>query len=298
MNEEIILVDKPAGMSSFGVVARVRRKLSEQAGTVEVKGKDGQVRQKRRKVKVGHTGTLDPFATGLLILLAGKATKRAGEFLKLDKEYIATIRLGQVSTTGDPEGEIQDYVAQEPVMSFSEPVSSSPVVTGTPHFVRSPLVAKSSDKEYNWFFGQHFLAYGCSQNGQTPNSIDTSSLLAHPAREAVERVLERFIGEIEQRVPQYSAVKINGERAYKMARKGESVEMPIRKVKIYELENLGYEWPELRIRCKVSSGTYIRALGEDIGKALGVGGYLTELRRTQVGEYRVEAARTLAELGG
>lgn len=231
MNQEIILIDKPSGMSSFGVVARVRRKLSENAGTVTVKGKDGQLREKRKKVKVGHTGTLDPFATGLLILLTGKATKRAGEFLKLDKEYLATIRLGAVSTTGDIEGEITEYAADARVIP------------------------------------------------------------------PVEEVLRRFTGEIEQRVPQYSAVKVNGERAYKMARAGKQVEMPVRKVKIYELEMLEYEWPDLKIRCKVSSGTYIRALGEDIGRALGVGGYLTSLRRTQVGEYRVEEAKMLEELG-
>ena len=111
---DVILVDKPAGMSSFGVVARVRRKLSEQAGMIEVVGKDGVRRQKRRKVKVGHTGTLDPFATGLLILLAGKETKKANDFLKLDKEYVATVRLGAVSTTGDPEGTITEQdVAQD-----------------------------------------------------------------------------------------------------------------------------------------------------------------------------------------
>ena len=98
MNEEILLVDKPEGMSSFGVVARVRRKLSEMAGMVEIRGKDGVMRQKRKKVKVGHTGTLDPFATGLLVILTGKGTKRATEFLKLDKEYVATIELGKVST--------------------------------------------------------------------------------------------------------------------------------------------------------------------------------------------------------
>lgn len=94
----------------------------------------------------------------------------------------------------------------------------------------------------------------------------------------------------------YSAVSINGQRAYKLARAGKVVEMPRRKVKIYELEILRYEWPELEIRCKVSSGTYIRALGEDIGKALGVGGYLTALRRTQVGKYRIEEAKKLEEL--
>lgn len=246
MNNEILLVDKPAGVSSFGVVARVRRELSEQAGMVEVKGKDGVVRQKRRKVKVGHTGTLDPFATGLLILLTGKGTKRANEFLKLDKEYIATIKLGEVSTTGDVEGIISS----------------------------SSLVSSGDSRKENY------------QAGCSPADIS-------PSRARVEEVVAGFVGEIEQTVPAYSAVKINGQRAYKLAREGKQVEMPTRKVKIYEIEILKYEWPELTIRCKVSSGTYIRALGEDIGKALGVGGYLTALRRTQVGEYRVEDARKI-----
>lgn len=232
MNHEILLIDKPAGLSSFGVVARVRRKLSDAAGMIQVKGKDGVWREKRRKVKVGHTGTLDPFATGLLILLTGQATKRAGEFLKLDKEYLTTIRLGATSSTGDTEGEI------------------TPV-------------------KYN----------------STPSAAQ------------VEEVVRRFVGEIEQTVPAFSAVKIDGERAYKLARAGKQVEMPRRKVKIHELEILDYVWPELKLRAKVSSGTYIRALGEDIGEALGVGGYLTELRRTQIGEYRIEETMTLAEFG-
>lgn len=233
MNDEILLIDKPAGMSSFGVVARVRRKLSEQAGFVEVVGKDGVVRQKRRKVKVGHTGTLDPFATGLLIILTGKMTKQANDFLKLDKEYIATVRLGATSTTGDIEGEV--------------------------------VVRDIADD-------------------------------ARPTMAQVEKVVQEFVGEIEQTVPSFSAVKINGQRAYKLAREGKSVEMPRRKVKIYEIEVLSYEWPDLRIRCRVSSGTYIRALGEDIGKALGVGGYLTALRRTEVGKYRIEDALELRSI--
>ena len=230
-DKEILLVDKPAGVSSFGVVARVRRRLSEEAGYVEVVGKDGVTRQKRKKVKVGHTGTLDPFATGLLILLVGKGTKRANEFLKLDKEYIATLRLGANSTTGDPEGEITEH-----------------------------------------------------------------EICEIPNKEAVEKCVEKLVGENSQRVPAYSAVKINGQRAYKLAREGKQVEMPGRKVKVYKIEILSYEWPELKIRCKVSSGTYIRALAEDIGKALGTGAYLTELRRTQVGEYRVEGARLIDEI--
>lgn len=230
-DKEILLVDKPAGVSSFGVVARVRRRLSEEAGYVEVVGKDGVTRQKRKKVKVGHTGTLDLFATGLLILLVGKGTKRANEFLKLDKEYIATLRLGANSTTGDPEGEITEH-----------------------------------------------------------------EICEIPNKEAVEKCVEKLVGENSQRVPAYSAVKINGQRAYKLAREGKQVEMPVRKVKVYKIEILSYEWPELKIRCKVSSGTYIRALAEDIGKALGTGAYLTELRRTQVGEYRVEGARLIDEI--
>ncbi len=215
MSPEILLIDKPDGMSSFGVVARVRRVLSERAG---------------HKVKVGHTGTLDPFATGLLILLTGKGTKRSNEFLKLDKTYEATVRLGATSTTGDPEGEITEKSV--------EPVDSA----------------------------------------------------------QVQAIIPQFLGEIEQRVPQFSAVKINGERAYKLARKGEQVEMPVRKIKIYSLEILDYAWPELKIRCHVSSGTYIRTLGEDIGKALGTGAYLTALRRTEVGDYSVEDATPLADL--
>lgn len=226
--DEIMLVDKPAGVSSFAVVARIRRELSDQAGLVEIKGKDGAVRQKRKRVKVGHAGTLDPFATGLLIILAGKATKRAGDFLKLDKEYEATIEFGKVSTTGDVEGEISE--------------------TGS---------------------------------GKV-------STLAE-----VEGVLRRFQGKIKQRVPNYSAVKINGQRAYKLAREGKRVEMPVREVQIYELELLRYEWPFLRVRCQVSSGTYIRALGEDIGTALGVGGYLTALRRTKIDHYDVKEARKI-----
>ena len=209
MDKEILLVDKPAGMSSFGVVARVRRKLLE-AG---------------RKVKVGHTGTLDPFATGLMILMVGKGTKRAGEFLKLDKEYVATARLGARSTTGDPEGEVTETVGAEA-----------------------------------------------------------------PSEERVREVLAGLTGEIWQTVPRYSAVKIQGQRAYKLARAGKEVEMPQRQVRVYELELLRYEWPELVVRCKVSSGTYVRALAEQIGDELGVGAYLTALRRTQVGEYRVEEA--------
>lgn len=216
--QDIILIDKPAGLSSFGVVARVRRRLSMEAG---------------KKVKVGHTGTLDPFATGLLILLANKATKLSNQFLKLDKWYEATICLGKTSTTGDPEGEITE---------------------------------------------------------QNTEKV--------PTLEEVKAVVNQFVGQITQTVPAYSAVKINGQRAYQLARRGEAVSMPTRQIEIYSLEILSYNYPELIIRTHVSSGTYIRTLGEDIGKALGVGAYLTALRRTQVGEYQIENAVKLSDFMG
>ena len=216
--QDIILIDKPAGLSSFGVVARVRRRLSMEAG---------------KKVKVGHTGTLDPFATGLLILLANKATKLSNQFLKLDKWYESTICLGKTSTTGDPEGEITEQ--------------------------------------------------------------DTEKV---PTLEEVKAVVNQFVGQITQTVPAFSAVKINGQRAYQLARRGEAVVMPTRQIEIYSLEILSYNYPKLIIRTHVSSGTYIRTLGEDIGKALGVGAYLTSLRRTQVGDYQIENAAKLSDFMG
>ena len=227
LDKEILLVDKPAGLSSFAVVARIRRVLTEQVRTRAV----SQGLTPPKRAKVGHAGTLDPFATGLLICLLSSGTKKASEFLKLDKKYEATICLGKTSTTGDVEGEISDVSNDAPEIS------------------------------------------------------------------EVRVAVESFKGEILQKVPAYSAVKIEGKRAYDLARKGVEVEMPTRKVHIYDIAVVSYEWPELRISCHVSSGTYIRALGEDIGKKLGVGGYLTELRRTQIGEYKVSDAVELSELG-
>ena len=214
-NGDVILIDKPAGISSFGVVARVRRYLSQKAG---------------KKIKVGHTGTLDPFATGLLILLSSKATKLSNQFLKLDKWYEATLCLGKTSTTGDPEGVITEV------------------------------------------------------------NVDRQ-----PSYSDIEKILPDFLGNIKQTVPIFSAVKINGKRAYQLARQGQKVEMPTREIKIYELEVLSYHFPELVIRTHVSSGTYIRTLGEDLGQALGVGAYLTALRRTKVGNFDLNNAKKLTD---
>lgn len=211
--DQIILADKPAGISSFGVVARVRRQLSEQAG---------------RKIKVGHTGTLDPFATGLMILLSGTFTRRAGEFSKLDKVYEATIRLGAISSTGDPEGEITEQLVQD-----------------------------------------------------------------IPSEQQVRQTIKTFLGKITQTPPVFSAIKINGQRAYKLARAGQAVEMPSREVEIYSIELLSYEYPHIKIRAHVSSGTYIRTLAQDIGDLLGTGAYATELRRVKVGQYDIKDAVTI-----
>ncbi len=222
MEDQIILIDKPAGISSFGVVAKIRARLRDEFG---------------HKIKVGHTGTLDPFATGLLIVLTGKMTKKSNDFLKLDKTYEATLKLGFVSTTGDPEGEITEINSSE-----------------------AKNVVKIGPREY------------------------------YPSLEKVTSVITSFVGKIKQTPPKFSAIKINGERAYKLARKGKDFEIPTREVTIYNIEILDYNYPELKIRCKVSSGTYIRTLAEDIGKALGTGAYLTGLRRTKIANYDVKDA--------
>lgn len=219
MNEnQIILIDKPADISSFGVVAKVRGKLRNEFN---------------HKVKVGHTGTLDPFATGLLILLTGKNTKKSSDFLKLDKIYEATLKLGYVSTTGDPEGEIAK-------------------VKINPH-------------EY------------------------------YPSLEIITSVISTFVGTIKQTPPRYSAIKINGQRAYKLARKNKDFQIPSRQVEIYSIDILDYHYPELKIKVHCSSGTYIRTLAEDIGKKLQTGAYLTALRRTQIAHYSVTSAHLLTD---
>lgn len=216
------LVDKPAGVSSFRMVAILRRRLSEMAG---------------KKVKVGHTGTLDPFATGLLVLLSGKATRLAGEFLGLDKAYEAEMRLGAESETGDSEGEVRYLPGWEEVRN-----------------------------EESW------------------QGIERSEF---------ERVRPQFIGEVMQVVPRYSAVKIGGERAYRRARRGEEMEMPKRKIVVTRLELMEWRLPIVKFRAEVSSGTYVRTLGEDIAKAMGVRGYLTGLRRERVGEFEVREAEEM-----
>ena len=196
------------GWTSFDVVAKVRGILRKEVG----------------KIKVGHTGTLDPLATGLLVLLVGSATKRAPELTKLDKTYEVIIRLGQTSTTGDEEGQKTEV----------------------------------SDKI--------------------------------PSNAEIQVALKQFIGQIEQTPPRYSAIKINGKRAYQLARAGQEVKLEPRQVTIYELKDTRYAYPAISFTVTVSSGTYIRSLAEDIGKNLGTGAYMTALRRVSVGGFTIRYA--------
>ncbi len=199
-----LLVDKPSGPTSHDVVDMTRRAL--------------------RTRKVGHAGTLDPFASGLLLIAVGRMTKEISKFVGLDKEYLAKLKLGAKSDTMDRTGKIE----QKECAAVSE--------------------------------------------------------------EAFAAVLERFRGEIDQLPPMYSAKKIGGRKLYELAREGKEIERKPVRVTIHTLELLSYSWPYAELRVRVSSGTYIRALADDIGTALGCGAYLEELRRTKIGAFDVKDA--------
>ena len=206
---EVLAFDKPYGWTSFALVAKVRYQLCRRMGI--------------KKLKVGHAGTLDPLATGVLTICTGKATKRIEELQAHTKEYVATLRLG----------------ATTPSFDLEKPI----------------------DAEY-------------------PTE--------HITRELVEEALTRFTGTIQQVPPVFSACKVNGSRAYDLARKGENVELKAKTLVIDEMELLRYDLPEIDIRVVCSKGTYIRALARDIGEALRSGAHLTALRRTRVGDIKAE----------
>ena len=218
---EIFCIDKPLRMTSFAAVKKVRAVL--------------RTHLKTRQVKVGHAGTLDPLATGVLLLCTGHATKRIDELQAGVKEYIADLRLGATTPSYDLETEV--------------------------------------DATFEW---------------------------RHIDRALVDRVLqEQFTGSIEQVPPSFSACKIDGKPAYKLARKGQDVEIRPKTLVIDEIEVLQCGLPDeptLQIRVVCSKGTYIRALARDIGVALGSGAHLTALRRTRVGNVRVEDCLTLEAL--
>lgn len=230
----IVLIDKPAGWSSFDVVAKIRGKLRREQAVLRAENsptsENGTPTSALPKVKVGHTGTLDPLATGLMIVVVGSYCKRAGEFSKLDKVYEVEMKLGETSTTGDEEG----------------------------------LKTKVESREFT--------------EGE------------------VGEVLESFIGESLQTPPKHSAVKIGGKRAYQLAREGKEVVIEPRKITIYEIQLASYDYPFVRFTVHVSSGTYIRSLVEDIGKHLGTGAYMTQLRRTKVGQFDITNACEIADV--
>ena len=215
---EIIVVDKPLGWSSFHVVKKLRGILSARLRHVGVK-----------KLKVGHAGTLDPLATGIMIVCTGKATKQIDSLQSGVKEYVTTIKLGATTPSFDRE---------------------------TPENAIYPF--------------------------------------EHITRELIDETLKQFVGTISQRPPEYSACKIEGHRAYKIARKGETVELKPKTLTIDEIEVLDFKPPLLKLRIVCSKGTYIRALARDIGSALGSGGYLHNLCRTRVGNYLLADALPIA----
>ena len=213
---EIICIDKPYRMSSFGALAHIRFLISKKLGV--------------KRVKTGHAGTLDPLATGVLILCTGKATKRIDELQAHTKEYTATLQLGATTPSFDLE-----------------------------------------------------------------HTVDHTYPTAHITEELIRETLPKFIGEIQQVPPAYSACKINGDRAYKLMRNGMDVPLKAKTLRVDEIEMTSFdkELMQLSIRVVCGKGTYIRALARDIGAALGSGAFLTALRRTRVGGIRVEDCVTL-----
>lgn len=212
-NGELILVDKPLGWTSFDVVGKIRNST------------------RIKKIKVGHAGTLDPLATGLLIICTGKLTKKVDEFLAEEKEYTGTITLGATTPSYDLETEINHTFPIE-----------------------------------------------------------------HISEEDLYSTAKKFIGEIEQVSPLYSALKIDGERAYHKARRGEEIKMKARKVQISAFEITHIEMPVVTFRIACSKGTYIRSIAHDFGKILSSGSHLSSLRRTKSGKFKIEDAWNLEEL--
>jgi tRNA pseudouridine55 synthase len=243
----VLLLDKSAGYSSNDALIQAKRLLNAE--------------------KAGHTGTLDPFATGLLPLCFGEATKFAQDLLDADKTYETVVHLGITTTTGDTEGEVVTTRAAtegsaEPTEGSAEPTEGS----------AEPSVAFPAVTE------------GSAALGVT--------------RDQIESVLARFRGELDQIPPMYSALKRDGKPLYEYARAGVVLERAARRVTIHDLELLDYRAPYLTLRVTCSKGTYIRVLGEDIGLALGCGAHLHALRRTRVGNLSIDHAVTLDAFAG
>lgn len=212
MINKIFAIYKPKGFTSHDIIDEIRKITGER--------------------RVGHAGTLDPLARGVLVVGVGRqATKKLGEVVKKEKEYVAEIKLGEESSTDDEEGEKTELEVSK------------------------------------------FSSY-----------------------KNVEKVIHKFAGNIEQIPPVYSAIKIGGKKAYELARKNIKIELKPREIEIKEIEILDYKWPFLKIRMVTGPGVYIRALARDIGRKLGVGGYLVDLERTRVGDFTKEKAIEVSKL--
>jgi len=206
-----LIINKPSGPTSHDIVNKIRKIT--------------------RVRKIGHAGTLDPFAEGILIILIGKATKLQSKFMEMNKTYVGTLKLGEISDTYD--------------------------ITGKTKSQKSKVKINENK---------------------------------------IKNILKIFLGEIKQTPPIYSAIKIKGETAYKLARKGIKPRLKPRKVKIYSIKLLEYEWPDLKIKVKCGKGTYIRSLAHDIGKKLGCGAYLQKLTRTKIGKFNIKNSIKLEKL--
>ena len=206
---EIIPINKPYTWTSFQIVNKIRYHLSRKYGI--------------KRFKVGHAGTLDPLASGVLLLCTGKATKRIEELQSHTKEYVAEITLGATTPSFDME-----------------------------------------------------------------HPVDATYPYEHITREMIEETLKQFVGEIAQRPPLFSACKVDGKRAYDLARKGSDMQLEPKQIRIDSIELLECDLPKIRIRVVCGKGTYIRSLARDIGTALNSGGYLSDLVRTRIGEYKIE----------
>ena len=211
---EVLLFNKELNWTSFDVVNKVRYNLCRKLGI--------------KKLKVGHAGTLDPLATGLIILCTGKATKRIEEIQKEEKEYVATLKIGATTPSYDMETE------------------------------------ENSMADYK-----------------------------HVTKDVLESVLQKFVGEINQVPPVFSAVKIKGKRAFDYARNGEEIELQAKKIVIHKITLEQFELPFIQIRVNCGKGTYIRALARDIGEELNCGAYLTALERTKIGSFNISDAFTV-----
>lgn len=213
----ILVIDKQPKFTSMDVCAIIRTRLRRGGAP--------------KRIKVGHAGTLDPLATGVLVVLIGKATTLVPRYMAAEKEYETTVDFSRLSTTDDLGGVLTDV----------------------------PL----------------------------PRAID---------RAEIDSAITRFVGTIEQTPPQYSAMRIGGRRAYEMAREGEVAPLKPRPVVVHAIDVLDFAWPSVSLRIRCGKGVYIRSLGRDLGAALGVGGVLTALRRTRVGEFDVQRAQRLDQL--